>query len=135
VVSRVGQIFVSLILIFVVLVGAFLSSPPVFAVVALVAVACGAFLLLVERRRGGNAVGGLIGIYSVVAGLILLGGVACVLLSLSSTLSADVAVGLVAGAGVWVLLLWWAQLLSEYRLAAASGVPRGNGVQGEGLAI
>jgi NADH:ubiquinone oxidoreductase subunit 6 (subunit J) len=118
--SRVGQAIGSLILLFVVAVGAFLSSQVVFVAVGAVGVAMAALLMLTNRRRNRALAARRLGVYEAFTGLILLIGVASVLLSVLSTLSADIAVALVSGAGIWTLLAWWAQWWNEERLAAES---------------
>jgi hypothetical protein len=121
--SRVGQGIASLIVVLVALVGAFLSKPLIFAIVALVGVVLAALLVNTGRRRTRLAMARLVGFYEALVGLVLVVGVVCVVLTLVSTLAADVAVGFIAGAAVWTLIALWAHWWNEERQDPAVATP------------
>jgi hypothetical protein len=105
-------------MVFIVTVGAFLSNPTTFGAVAAAGVVVAVFLIVVTRHRNRISTGNGVRLYGLVAGLVLVASVVCVALSVISSLSADVAVGITAGAGVWILLEWWAQWWNEERPVA-----------------
>jgi hypothetical protein len=121
--SRIGQVVGSLILAFVALVGAFLSSPMVFAVVSLVGVVGAVALVADGRRRSRPAMANRIAVYEALMGIVLLAGAVSVLLSIVWTLSADIAVGFVASSAVWMLLAWWVRWWNEERPGPAAAAP------------
>jgi hypothetical protein len=120
---RLGQVIGSLVLIFVAVVGAFLSSQMVFAVVGAAGVVGAAFLIVHGRERDRLSMDRRIGVYESLIGLLLVGGAVCVLVTMLSTLSADVAVGLVAGAALWTLLAAWIHWWNQERQGPAIPAP------------
>jgi hypothetical protein len=113
--SRVAQVIGSLILIFIAVVGAFLSSTLLFAVVSLVGVVVAAVMFIVGRRRSRLSMVRGVAIYDAFIGIVLVAAAVSVVLSLVSTQSADIAVAFVAGASIWTLLGWWLQWWNEER--------------------
>jgi hypothetical protein len=104
-------------------VGAFLAKPLIFAIVAVVGVAVAALLVSAGRRRTRLAMARLVGFYEALVGLVLVAGAVCLVLTLVSTLAADVAVGFIAGAAVWTLIALWAHWWNEERQGPAVATP------------
>lgn len=126
VISRVAQIVGSLVLMLGVLVGAFLSRPLVFAAVAGAGVIGAGLIVAYGTRIGRLTSAKWIGWYEFTIGIVLLVGVGAVVLSTLSTRSADIAVAIVSGGGLWVLLAWWIQWWNEERSESQRSRPNGS---------
>lgn len=125
--SRIGQGIASLVVVLIALVGAFLSKPMIFVIVAVLGVVTGGFLVSAVRRQTRRATVRFVGFYELLVGIVLAVGVVCVVLTLVSTLAADVAVGFIAGGAVWTLIALWAYWWNEERQGPAVVAPGDSG--------
>ncbi len=103
---RVWQVLASLVTGVITLAAAFVGRPAAFASVAGVGAVLAIVVAIGGRRPATRLARWLRGYVLVAAGLLVFGGVAVCLAGLSSW-SGTVAVGVLAGVGVWALLGWW----------------------------
>lgn len=123
--GRVSQVLGSAVTALVIVAAAFLSRPVVFGVIAAAGVVIAAAGAAASRRRGRSTTARRALGYQALIGLLLLFGVVAVVLASLSTWSAAVAIGVLAGAGVWVVLAWWLLWWNEERSIVPGARPEG----------
>jgi len=103
-----GQVIGSVVMIAVVVAAGFLSRPVVLAVVGGVGVVAAVVGLALTRHLDRPVTARRILRYELVIAVLLLAGVVATVMAGLSKWSGGVAVGILAGAGVWIVLTWWA---------------------------
>ncbi|HEX3946671.1 MAG TPA: hypothetical protein VHW47_03160, partial [Acidimicrobiales bacterium] len=103
-----GQVAASVVMIAVVVAAGFLSLPVVLAVVGGAGVVVAVVGLAVTRRLDRHVAARRVLQYEWVIAVLLLAGVVATILAGLSKWSGGAAMGVLAGAGVWIVLTWWA---------------------------
>ena len=122
--GRIGQVVGSAVMILIVVEAAFLSQPVILAAVGVVGALAAAAVVATDRVRDRAGAARWIVRYDLVAALVVLAGVVLTVLAGLSTVSADLAAGLLAGGGIWGILTWWQLWWNEERKVPVADPPR-----------
>lgn len=117
--SLIWQIAGSIALAVVAAIAVLFADLAVFTITAGAGVVLAALLTVDARRRRPASAARRILAYHSVIGVLLIAGIAGVLLSTLSTWSPGIAIGAVAGTGVWTLFAWWLHTWNSSRPAPA----------------